>query len=288
VASVRRFSRTVTQRVGALDDTYLSQGRPLAQARLLWEIGPSGAEVAVLRTRLDLDAGYLSRLLRALEGDGLVVLGIADGDGRVRSARLTPEGRDEWAVLDRMSDDLAWSLLEPLSASQRIRLAGAMGEVERLLMASLVRIESCPPSDPRARTCLRAYARELAERFDGGFELGRHGLDDMEMIPPAGLFLVATLQAEPVGCGAFRLHPGEPAEIKRVWVSESVRGLGIGRRIMGELERRAAGAGADTVQLDTNRSLTEAIHLYRSCGYEEVPPYNDNPYAHHWFAKRLA
>ncbi|WP_155370300.1 GNAT family N-acetyltransferase [Catellatospora vulcania] len=107
------------------------------------------------------------------------------------------------------------------------------------------------------------------------------------MTPPHGLFLVATLSAEPVGCGALRLHPGEPAEIKRVWVSESVRGLGVGRRIMGELERHAAAAGADSVRLDTNRTLTEAIRLYRTSGYQEIPAYNDNPYARHGFAKPL-
>src|SRR5690348_14841820 len=72
VAAVRRFNRTVTQRVGALDDEYMARGRPLGQARLLWEIGPTGAEVAALRGRLGLDSGYTSRLLRALEADGLV------------------------------------------------------------------------------------------------------------------------------------------------------------------------------------------------------------------------
>ncbi|WP_144126627.1 bifunctional helix-turn-helix transcriptional regulator/GNAT family N-acetyltransferase [Catellatospora sichuanensis] len=287
VATVRHFNRSVTQRVGALDDAYLTRGRPLAQARLLWEIGPAGAEIAALRTRLNLDAGYLSRLLRTLEGDGLVMVGSADGDGRVRTARLTAAGRAEWDVLDRLSDELAWSILAPLSESQRARLAGAMAEVERLLMASLVELQPCHPGDPRARACLRAYARELDRRFDGGFDPARSGMDDEELVPPNGLFLVATLSAEPVGCGALRLHPGGPAEIKRVWVSESVRGLGVGRRIMGELEQRASAAGADTVRLDTNRTLTEAIRLYRTSGYHEIPAYNDNPYAHHWFAKPL-
>src|SRR5215475_3749932 len=96
VAAVRRFNRTVTQRVGALDDEYMARGRPLAQARLLWEIGPGGAEVAALRARLGLDSGYLSRLLRTLESDGLVTVGPADevaGDGRVRAAALTDAGR---------------------------------------------------------------------------------------------------------------------------------------------------------------------------------------------------
>jgi DNA-binding MarR family transcriptional regulator/GNAT superfamily N-acetyltransferase len=284
---VRRFNRTVTQRVGALDDSYLARDRPLARSRLLWEIGPSGAEVAALRTRLDLDAGYLSRLLRTLEGEGLVVVGPGEGDGRVRLARLTEAGRAEWALLDRSSDDLAWSMLAPLTAGQRARLTAAMAEVERLLMASLVTIGPCHPGEPRARACLRAYARELAERFDTGFDPTDSGVDDQEVVPPAGLFLVATVANEAVGCGALRLPPDGPAEIKRLWVSASVRGLGVGRRLLDELERHAATVGAGSVRLDTNRSLTEAIRLYRSAGYHEIPPYNRNPYAHHWFAKSL-
>lgn len=284
---VRRFNRTVTQRVGALDDSYLARDRPLAQSRLLWEIGPEDAEVAALRTRLDLDAGYLSRLLRTLEGAGLVVVGPGEGDARVRTARLTEAGRAEWELLDRSSDDLAWSMLAPLTDGQRTRLTAAMAEVEHLLMASLVAIEPCHPGEPGARACLRAYARELAARFDSGFDPDSSGVDDHEVVPPAGLFLVATVGSEAVGCGAVRLPSGEPAEIKRLWVSPSVRGLGVGRRLLDELERHAAAAGADSVRLDTNRSLTEAIQLYRRSGYREIPPYNRNPYAHHWFAKSL-
>ncbi|MFV2100990.1 bifunctional helix-turn-helix transcriptional regulator/GNAT family N-acetyltransferase [Micromonospora sp. LOL_024] len=287
VETVRRFNRTMTQRVGALDDSYLARDRPLAQSRLLWEIGPTGAEVAALRTRLDLDAGYLSRLLRALEGAGLVVVGPAALDGRVRSVRLTDVGRAEWNLLDGRSDELAWSVLAPLTDGQRARLTCAMAEVERLLMASLVVIGPCHPGEPRARACLRAYARELTERFDVGFELGLGGADEQEFVPPAGLFLVATISTETVGCGGLRLPPGEPAEIKRLWVSASVRGLGVGRRLLGELERYAAVSGAASVRLDTNRTLTEAMRLYRAEGYQEIPRYNDNPYAHHWFAKPL-
>src|SRR4051794_17214475 len=104
---VRRFNRAVTSRVGALDDAYLSRGRPLGQARLLWEIGTGRSEVRALRARLDLDSGYLSRLLRALEADGLAVVGAADADGRVRTVRLTAAGLAERAVLDARSDELA-------------------------------------------------------------------------------------------------------------------------------------------------------------------------------------
>ncbi|MDG6105566.1 MarR family transcriptional regulator [Dactylosporangium aurantiacum] len=289
VATVRRFNRTVTQRVGALDDEYLSRGRPLGQARLLWEIGPAGAEVAALRARLGLDAGYLSRLLRALESDGLVVVAAGTGgDARVREVTLTAAGRAEWTLLDRGSDDLAQSILGPLSTGQRTRLATAMAEVERLLMASMVELAPCPPGDPRARACLRAYARELAHRFDDGFDTTVSApVDDDDLVPPRGVFLLATLSGEPVGCGALKLHRDAPAEIKRLWVSGTVRGLGVGRRILTDLEHRAAEAGHRSVRLDTNRNLVEAIRLYRSSGYVEVPRYNDEAYAHHWFEKAL-
>src|SRR5262245_24931546 len=107
VEQVRRFNRTVTQRVGALDDHYLSRDLPLGQARLLWEIGLEGCDVRSLRARLDLDAGYLSRLLRSLEAAGLVVVEPGATDRRVRRARLTRAGRRERSLLDRRSDDLA-------------------------------------------------------------------------------------------------------------------------------------------------------------------------------------
>jgi len=89
IGQVRRFNRTVTQRAGALDDGFLARGRPLGQARVLWEIGPDGCDVRLLRARLDLDSGYLSRLLRALEDGGLITVEPSDADKRVRTARLT-------------------------------------------------------------------------------------------------------------------------------------------------------------------------------------------------------
>jgi len=95
------------------------------------------------------------------------------------------------------------------------------------------------------------------------------------------------LRGEPVGCGALKFHGDQPAELKRMWVAESTRGLGIGRRLLDELERHAADGGARVIRLETNRSLTEAISLYRSAGYREVAAFNDEPYAHHWFEKQL-
>jgi ribosomal protein S18 acetylase RimI-like enzyme len=288
IAQVRRFNRTVTQRIGALDDAFLARGRPLGQARLLWEIGPDGSDVRLLRSRLDLDSGYLSRLLRSLQEDGLVVVGQSGSDGRVRTARLTGRGLAERAVLDQLSDDAAASILGPLSGPQRTRLITAMAEVERLLVASAVQVAGCDPRSPDARSCLRAYFTELARRFDGGFDAASSiPASDDELTPPAGLLLVATLHGEPVGCGGVKLHGDGPAEIKRMWVAPAVRGLGLGRRLLAELEEHAAAGGVSVLRLETNRALDEAIGLYRAAGYREVAAFNDEPYAHHWFEKSL-
>jgi len=249
---------------------------------------PDGSDVRRLRARLDLDSGYLSRMLRSLQGDGLVVVEPSRADARVRTARLTGDGLAERAELDRRSDRAAAALLEPLSAPQRDRLIAAMAEVERLLAASAVQVTEADPRHPDARRAVRAYVTELAQRFDGGFDPALSiSASDEEMSPPAGLFLIATLHGEPAGCGALKFRPGAPTEIKRMWVAPEARGLGLGRRLLAELEARAAARGARTLRLETNRALAEAISLYRSAGYREVAAFNDEPYAHYWFEKTL-
>jgi DNA-binding MarR family transcriptional regulator/predicted N-acetyltransferase YhbS len=287
VRRVRSFNRTVTERVGALDGRYLGRGRPLGEARVLWEIGGDGVEVRELRHRLALDSGYLSRLLRSLEEQGLAAVGDGERDRRVRVARLTRRGLAERREYDRRSDELAASILEPLDEAQRAALVRAMETVERLLLASTIALDAEEPASADARWCLRQYFAELAVRFEAGFEPARSPVGADELRPPTGLLLVARLGGRPVGCGALRHHPGGRTDVKRMWVTPRVRGLGLGRRLLAELERRAAAAGATVVRLETNRALTEAIALYRSAGYREVAPFNEEPYGDHWFEKRL-
>jgi DNA-binding MarR family transcriptional regulator/GNAT superfamily N-acetyltransferase len=285
---VRSFNRTVTQRIGVLQDEYLSRGRPLGASRVLWEIGDDGTDLRALRTRLDLDSGYLSRLVRSLEQDGLVVVEPSAHDKRVRSVRITAAGRTERKVLDRRSDELAESMLARLSGTQRDQLVDAMELVERLLIAGLVDVDIEDPSSAAARFCIESYFGELDTRFDTGFDPTRSiPADAAELTEPAGLLLVARLRDEPVGCGALKFHGTEPAEVKRMWVAPTARGLGVGRRILGELEQRARQRGIRVVRLETNKSLHEAMRLYRTAGYAEVAAFNDEPYAHHWFEKRL-
>jgi DNA-binding MarR family transcriptional regulator/GNAT superfamily N-acetyltransferase len=289
IEQVRRFNRTVTERIGALDDHFLGRERPLGEARLLWEIGPDGGELRLLRARMGLDSGYLSRLLRSLEAAGLVTVATSDADRRIRVAHLTAAGHAERAALDKRADRHAHSLLAPLSSQQRARLVAAMHEVERLLISASVEITAVDPEHRDARYCLAEYVAELNRRSDRGFDpsAGATALPH-EVRPPAGQFFVAYLHGEPIGCGAVKHHPGAPTEIKRMWIAPAVRGLGLGRRLLEHLEACALASGARFARIETSSVLTEALALYRSTGWVEVPPFNDEPFADHWFERALA
>lgn len=288
VDQVRSFNRVVTQRIGALSDRFLARGRPLGEARMLWEIGPGGCEVRTLRKRLELDSGHASRLLRSLEAAGMVRVAPSASDRRVRVATLTRAGLAERKLLDQRSDELAESMLAPLDAERRERLVDAMRTVERLLTFAAVEFRPVDPNHPDARQCFRAYFAELDSRSESGFDPDAGiSAEPHELTPPAGCLLIAYLHSEPVGCGAVKHHADAPSEIKRMWVSASARGLGIGRRLLAELEARAVESGASMTRLETNRTLVEAIALYRSAGYREVPAFNDEPFADHWFEKDL-
>jgi DNA-binding MarR family transcriptional regulator/GNAT superfamily N-acetyltransferase len=286
VRSVRSFNRTVTQRLGVLEDEYLGRARPLGASRVLWEIGDEGTDLRALRASLDLDSGYLSRLIRSLEADGLIAVEPDPADKRVRTVRLTAAGRAEREVIDTRSDDLAWSLLAPLKDTQRTRLVDAMAQVERLLTAGLVEVAVEDPHTPAARACIAAYFAELDDRVEGGFDpTVTIPADPDELTEPRGLLLLARLHDQPIGCAALKLHGDEPAEIKRMWVARSARGLGVGRRLLSEVEEHARARGARVLRLETIHELTEATALYRSAGYREVAPFNGEPHADHWFEK---
>ena len=282
IALVRRFNRLVTRQVGVVNDRYIGR-RPLGESRVLFEIGADGATPRDLRARLGLDSGYLSRLLRSLEGDGLVEQLPNPSDGRTKRLALTRAGRSELRALNRSSDQLAAAALEPLTDEQRTRLLEAQDEVKRLLAISLVSIEIEDPKSADARWCLAHYFAELGERFEEPFEPGRTlPADAADMVPPAGAFLIARFSGQPAGCGALK-----QGELVRMWVDRPHRGLGIGARILDALEEQARALGHETVRLYTNRALSEAKAMYRARGYMEIPRYNDDPYANHWFEKRL-
>jgi GNAT superfamily N-acetyltransferase len=151
-----------------------------------------------------------------------------------------------------------------------------------------VEITRVDPASPEARWCVAQYFAELAVRFEHGFDASTSiPVDDAELRPPHGVFLMADMSGRPVGCGSVKpLAPGI-GYLKRMWIDESVRGQGLGRRMLTALEAAARELGMTTLRLETNRALTGAIALYRNAGYIEIAPFNDEPYAHHWFEKEL-
>ena len=144
------------------------------------------------------------------------------------------------------------------------------------------------PGSVDAQWCFEQYFAELDARFETGFDASLSiSADVSELVLPAGLLVIARRRGRAVGCGALKFHPGAPAELKRMWVSPDVRGIGLGRQLLEELERLAREEGVEVLHLETNGSLHAAIQLYQSAGFEEVAAFNDEPYAHHWFEKRL-
>jgi DNA-binding MarR family transcriptional regulator/ribosomal protein S18 acetylase RimI-like enzyme len=285
IAAFRRFNRYFTRRIGVLDDHYLGQDRPLGEARLLFEIG-AGASLRELRGRLGLDAGYLSRMAKALQAQGLVRLEVPEHDNRLRMIELTEAGRAEVAEQHRRSDALAAGLLQGLSPAQRTELTGAMATAERLLRLAGITVERVDGASPDALACLDAYAADLDARFPEGYDKSTL-VGPEEVSGDAGAFLVAYEERRPVGCGALRrLAPGV-GEIRHVWVHPEARRLGLARRLLDGLEQQARARGLDVVRLDTHTVLTEAQAMYRACGYREIPRYNDDVYGGHWFEKRL-
>jgi GNAT superfamily N-acetyltransferase len=225
--------------------------------------------------------------LRSLERNGLIEVATLESDLRSRRACLTVAGLAELEELDRLGDRFAKGTLEHLSEPERARLVEAMSQVEKLLNLSFTRISVEDPDSPDAKWCLGQYFAELGERFEGGFDAGRSiPADSGDLRPPRGTFLVARLDGRPVGCGAVKSAEPGVGSIKRMWVSREVRRTGVGRRLLLALEKEAAGLGMGLLRLETNGSLHEAQALYRRNGYREVPAFNGDPYADHWFEKR--
>lgn len=289
LAAIRRFNRTYTPKIGALGDSFLGSGLPLPTARLLYEVGPDGVTVRELRRKLGLDSGYLSRLLRSLEADRLITLTDDPTDGRRRVCRLTASGKRRWARLDARSDEIVTDLLAPLTTGQRERLVNALSTAALLIDASSVVFHEVDPASPDATAALMSYFDELDARFSGGFDRSDAlGEGVSTMTSPRGTFLVAFADdGTVVGCGGVQAHDDITAEVKRMWIHADWRGAGLGRRLLAALEQHGAALGYTRVVLDTNATLTEAIAMYEAAGYAPTEQYNDNPYAHRWFAKRL-
>lgn len=286
VARIRRFNRAVTREVGALDASFLGRGRPLGAARVLNAIGKGMGDVGAVRDYLGLDSGLMSRLLRGLEAEGLVETAPGEDDARRRVARLTQAGQAEFAEYEALSDGRAGALLA--AHPKPTALLAAMDLIASALGRGRIELNEVDPRSDAARWCLGEYYGELGRRFAQGFDVNlSRDPEAGDMIRPRGVFLVAMSDGLPVGCGGLKGHDGTWAEIKRVWVAPSARGLGLATRLMGTLEEAARGLGIGTLRLDTNSALPEAVAMYRGAGWTEIPRFNDDPYPDVFFEKAL-
>ncbi len=287
IARLRRFNRVVTKQVGALDTSYLGRGRPLGAVRVLQLVRDEGSNIADIRGRLGLDSGLLSRLLRGLEDDGLVTLQTDLQDRRCRIARLTPAGRAEMAQYEALGLAKAQALFAS-AGRQQAELIAAMDLIAAVMLRDQVEIHPADPNDPAALACLAAYYQLLAARIDGvTLQMLSLPLPDAgKYLPPLGAFAIAWSDDLPIGCVSLRPIGPETAEVKRLWVDPTARGLGLGRRLMREIEMQARRLGYRQMKLDTNTTLTEAVALYRSEGWVDIAKYSDFP-SDLWMGKRL-
>jgi GNAT superfamily N-acetyltransferase len=166
-----------------------------------------------------------------------------------------------------------------------LQIAGTCASCPAMMTPEIRPID---PADPQALACLAAYYAELDHTFPGGFDPGPTTDDGMEQLrPPLGLFLLAWDGPTPVGCVGLRGDGTSLAEVKRLWVADHARGSGLARALMEQVESHARHMQVTRLVLDTSRHLPKAVAFYRRQGWTEIARYNDNPYAHHFFEKRL-
>ncbi|WP_199261425.1 helix-turn-helix domain-containing GNAT family N-acetyltransferase [Paracoccus binzhouensis] len=286
VSRFRRFSRAVTSEVGALDTSFLGRGRPLGAARVLNAIGHGRTDVAELRDYLGLDSGLLSRLLRGLEVEKLIETAPHPDDARRRVATLTADGRREFDAYEGLSNGQAEALLARHPHPEA--LLAAMDLVATALGRDRISLTETDPRSAEACCCLSQYYAELASRFRQGFDVSlSRDPEARDMIRPRGVFIVAMSDGLPIGCVGLKGAGHDMAEVKRLWVAPSTRGLGLARRLMTAVEEVARGLSITTLRLDTNSSLTEALGFYRKSGWRQIDRFNDDPYPDAFFEKCL-
>lgn len=138
---------------------------------------------------------------------------------------------------------------------------------------------------PASTELQRAYFADIAGRYPGWSPDLIPSADPAEVAPPAGAWVVAYLGEQAVGCGGVKRLDDEAVELKRIYLAEAARGHGLGRRLLQELEAQARALGYRCVRLDTGDRQPEALGLFRSAGYIEIPDYNGNTWATYWMEK---
>ena len=290
VAALRRFDRFYTDAVGALRSGLLDTPYNLTEARVLYELAHRGtASVTDLRRVLDVDAGYLSRILRRFTADGLAETAVSTEDARRREVRLTAPGRKAFAELNRLSDRRARRFLGELAPSEQARLLSAMETVQSVLngrsRADVVVLR--PPRPGDYGWVIRANAEVYADEYgwDGTYEaLVSRIVSDYanNHDPEREAAWIAEVDGAPVGCVFCVRYDDTTAQLRLLLVEPSARGLGLGRRLVDECLRFARNAGYRRMRLWTNSVLTDARRIYERAGFRLA-----SEEAHHSFGHDL-
>jgi DNA-binding MarR family transcriptional regulator/predicted N-acetyltransferase YhbS len=283
VAAVRRFSRFYTRRLGVLQDSFLQTSFSLAEARVLYELAhrnkPTATEIA---DALNLDRGYLSRILRGFMDRDLVFKTSSRDDGRQNLLSLTARGRMSFAAIDKRSQDDVASILARLAPPEQDRVVAAMGAIERLIEgAPGVRGEATPAyvlRSPRtgemgwvvARHAV-LYAQEYGwgEKFEGlCAEIVAQMIAAYD--PARDRHWIADMDGEPVGSVFVVKETDEVARLRLLLVEPKARGHGIGKRLVDECLAFARAAGYTKMTLWTHSILTPARKIYQNAGFTKI------------------
>jgi DNA-binding MarR family transcriptional regulator/GNAT superfamily N-acetyltransferase len=280
-AAVRRFNRFYTRQIGVLRKTFLDSPYSLAEARVLYEIASRRAPTASdIARALDLDAGYLSRLLQKFERRGLIQRTASRRDARQSHLSLSPRGRRAYAPLERRSQRDAAKMLKRLPPAERSRLIAAMHTIQGLL-------DNDPPPPRPAESkgyILRApvpgdfgwivrrhaeiYAQEYGwtEPFEGlCAQIVADFANDYD--PKRERCWIAEIDGDPAGCVFLVKDSEKVARVRLLLVDPKARGLGLGARLVDECVRFARRAGYKKITLWTHSILTAARHVYQKAGF---------------------
>jgi DNA-binding MarR family transcriptional regulator/GNAT superfamily N-acetyltransferase len=281
IAAVRRFNRFYTRQIGVLRKTFLDSPYSLGEARVLYEIWrrrlPTASDVG---RALDLDAGYLSRVLRRFEKSGLVERTASAEDARRSHLALSMRGKKAFAPLEARSQHETGAMLGRLKAADQARLIAAMNTIETLLRSE---DEAGAPPD-------RSYSLRAPTPGDFGWIVKRHAelyAEEYQWGPPfEGLCAqivadfantydpkrercwIAEMNGENVGCIFVAKDSDDVARIRLLLVDPKARGLGLGARLVDECIRFARSAGYKKMTLWTHSILTAARHIYETAGFK--------------------
>jgi DNA-binding MarR family transcriptional regulator/GNAT superfamily N-acetyltransferase len=288
VAAVRAFNRFYTARIGVLGDGLLRTPHSLTEARVLYELGQREVtEVADLRREMDIDAGFLSRLLARLQRNGLVARERSTDDARRQRIRLTEEGSAAFAELDRRSADEIGTVLEALSEEDQRRLVAAMDTVQEVLThappAAGFVLRSPRPGD--LGWIVQRHGALYAQQYgwDESFEalvaqiVAEYARDHD---PRREAAWIAEVDGEPAGCVLCVRREDDVAQLRLLLVDPRARGRGIGARLIEECLRFAQRVGYKRITLWTNDVLHEARRLYERAGFELVESAPHHSFGH--------